>query len=350
MASNTFGTHFQITTWGESHGKAIGVVIDGCPAALPLTAEEIDAELALRAPGKSPYTSPRSEPDRVQILSGLFEGETTGAPISLLIENRDAKPSAYDPIRHLIRPGHAGKSYQQKYGLQDHRGGGRASARETACRVAAGAVAKKLLAAHGIEVIAYLRECGGIEMGEILLPTRSQILSSPLFCPDPKAEQKMRLRLEEARKEGDSLGGVVEMVALGNTAGLGDPVYQKLEALLAYAMMSLPASRGVEVGAGFSSARMKGSEHNPLPEGILGGIATGEPVICRVAFKPTSSIAKPQKTIDSEGNPATLTLPPGSRHDPCVAIRATRVVEAMGNLVLADRLLANRLSQMVPCS
>ena len=352
LGSNRFGKHFQITTWGESHGEAIGVVIDGCPANLPITEEEINAQLALRAPGKNRYTSPRKESDQVQILSGLFEGKTTGAPLSLLIKNRDANPEAYDPIRHLVRPGHAGEAYLGKYGIYDYRGGGRASARETAARVAASAVAKKLLQMHGIEVHAYVKELGGVECSHMAEVKRSAILESPLFCPDREAEKKMAAVLEEAMQEGDSVGGVVEMVAVGETQGLGDPVYEKLEALLAYAMMTIPATKGVEVGSGFSCAKMRGSVHNQksYSGGILGGIATGDPIVVRVAFKPTSSIRKPQETVDVDGNRAGLTLPSTSRHDPCVAIRGSRVVEAMGDLVLADCVLANLVSrEPIPC-
>jgi chorismate synthase len=302
---NSFGQIFRITTWGESHGKAIGVVIDGCPAGLEISEEEINAELSRRAPGRQALTSARKEPDEAEILSGVFEGKTTGTPISILIPNRDADSSKYEPIKHLVRPGHANITYLKKYGIFDWRGGGRASARETACRVAAGAVAKKLLSRYGMRVEARL-----IERGEI--------------------------------EESDSAGGIVEGRVAGVPAGLGEPVYQKMEAVLAQAMLSLPASKGFEIGEGFAAARMRGSEHNRRPTGgTLGGITDGEPLHFRVAFKPTSSIAKPQETMTLTGEKAVFALPEGSRHDPCVAIRAVPVIESMCALVLADALLMN---------
>lgn len=343
MGSNSFGQIFRITTWGESHGKAIGVVIDGCPAGLELTESEINAELALRAPGKSPYTSPRKEIDEVQILSGLFEGKTTGAPISLLIPNRDADSSKYEPIKHLVRPGHANETYLSKYGLFDYRGGGRASARETACRVAAGAVAKKFLHLKGIQITAYIKSIGSIT-AEIAQVDRERVYASEVHCPDPHATAQMMLEIKRVKAQGDSLGGIVEFAIHNSPKGLGDPIYAKLEALLASAMMSIPASKAFEIGSGFSSAKMGGAEHNQHNHagGILGGISTGQTIVGRVAFKPTSSIAKPQATHDLEGNPATFQLPEGSRHDPCVAIRAVPVVEAMCALVMADALLMDR--------
>lgn len=358
MASNFFGQIFRITTFGESHGKAIGVVIDGCPAGLSLAEADIDRDLALRQPGGSPYTSPRAETDRVEILSGLFEGKTTGAPIALLIWNRNADSSKYEPIKDLLRPGHANFTYLEKYGIFDYRGGGRSSARETAARVAAGAVAKKLIAHFGIEVCAFVAEIGGIAIEEPSHTSlKTAVLQSPLFCPDAKAAAQMMQAIEEAKKEGDSLGGILQCVATGVPAGLGDPVYGKLEAQLASAMLSLPATKGFEIGSGFSAARMRGSEHNDafdadeqgqitpqtnLAGGTLGGISTGLPLTFRVAFKPTSSIVKRQKTVDIRGEKRDFVLPEGSRHDPCVAIRAVPIVEAMTALVLADALLLNR--------
>jgi chorismate synthase len=311
MATNSFGNIFRITTFGESHGKAIGVVIDGCPAGLELSDDEINAALALRAPGNSPFTSKRKEPDVGEILSGVFEGKTTGSPICFLIRNQDHNSAHYEPIKDLVRPGHANSTYIQKYGVFDYRGGGRASARETACRVAAGAVAKKVLAHYCVSITACLKQ-----------PTEDQ--------------------LTHVMAEGDSLGGIIEFVAEGLPCGLGDPVYEKLEANLACAMLSLPATKGFEIDAGFSCVSMKGSEHNKLPSGTLGGISTGKPLIGRVACKPTSSIKIPQATTTLEGKPATFVLPEGSRHDPCVAIRAVPVVEAMAALVLVDALLLNR--------
>lgn len=363
MASNTFGQIFKILTWGESHGKAIGVVIDGCPAGLELTEAHIQQALAWRAPGRSTYTSPRRETDQAQILSGLFEGKTTGAPICILIPNHDSDSSKYEPIKHLLRPGHANYTYLEKYGLFDYRGGGRASARETACRVAAGAVAKKLLQTMGIEIVAYIKQIGSIQ-AQIELTDFSQlrekIYKSEIFCPDEEAARQMMQEICLAKQEKDSIGGLVEFTAISVPIGLGDPIYEKLEANLAKAMMSLPASKGFEMGSGFQSVSMKGSDHNDRfiqqnnevkmgsnhSGGILGGISTGMPIIGRVAFKPPSSIAQTQDTLTLNGEPSQLTLPEGSRHDPCVAIRAVPVVEAMTALVLADAVLLNRCAKL----
>lgn len=359
MASNSFGRIFRITTWGESHGKAIGVVIDGCPAGIEISETDINAELAKRAPGRSRYTSPRTEEDRAEIYSGVFEGKTTGAPISLIIPNRDADPSKYEPIKHLLRPGHANFTYLEKYGIFDHRGGGRASARETACRVAAGAIAKKILHSYGIVPLACIKEIGGIQAEidwESLRQASESIWESALFCPDPVATAAMAEKIEQARAQQDSLGGIVELHVDGMVPGLGDPVYEKIESTLAAALMSIPAAKGVEVGSGFAAAQMHGSAHNDSfvrreghtctttnhAGGILAGISTGMPLIARVAFKPPSSIMKEQSTVDLTGKSATLQLPEGSRQDPCVAIRAVPVVEAMAALVLVDALLCNR--------
>lgn len=333
MGSNAFGSLFKITTWGESHGKAIGVVIDGCPAGLEINELDIQKALDLRAPGKSPHTSPRNEPDQAEIFSGVFEGKTTGAPIFIMIANKDADSSKYEPIKDLLRPGHANFTYLEKYGVFDHRGGGRASARETASRVAAGAVAKKLLDSFGIKVTSYIKQIG-----------------------NENTEDAIQALLEKVKSEGDSIGGVVEFVATGVPVGLGDPIYEKLEAKLAHAMMGLPASKGFEIGSGFNAVPMKGSEHNDLfihendrvetktnhSGGILGGISNGMPIIGRVAFKPASSIMKSQATLTHEKEKTEFKYPEGSRHDPCVAIRAVPVVEAMVALVLADALLLNR--------
>ena len=358
MASNSFGNIFRITTWGESHGKAIGVVIDGCPAGIHLSDADINQALALRMPGKSAFTSPRREADTAEIYSGVFEGVTTGAPISIIILNQDADPSKYEPIKSLLRAGHANYTYTQKYGVFDHRGGGRASARETACRVAAGAVAQKLLDREEIQVISFMRSIGEIhsELSSIdAINHSARIMDSSLFCADPIAEEKMQQAIEDAKSAGDSLGGVVEFVIHNMPAGLGDPIYEKLEANLAKAMLSLPATKGFEIGEGFMAAKMQGSEHNDIfiaadknptatnhAGGTLGGISTGMPLYGRVAFKPTSSINKPQATIDFQGEQRTFQLPEGSRHDPCVAIRAVPVVSAMCQLVIADALLLNR--------
>lgn len=348
MGNNTFGRYFAVTTFGESHGKAIGCVVDGCPAGVALDEADIAEALAARRPGQTPWTSPRKELDIPRILSGLFEGKTTGAPIAILIENMDIDSSKYASIADLIRPGHANATYQYKYGVFDWRGGGRASGRETACRVAAGAIAKKLL--QGFSIHAYLKTLGSVEIENIDL---EHLKKSPIFCPDPFAEKAMIAHLEAVHAEGDSLGGIVEVRA-SIPAGLGDPLYGKLEALLASAMLSIPACRGFEIGAGFAAARMRGSEHNDEPQafanslktatnhagGVLGGISTGMPLVFRVPFKPTSSVAKPQKTVNLRGERCTFELPKGSRHDPALSIRAVSVVEAMTALVLADCLLA----------
>jgi len=345
--------------WGESHGKAIGVVIDGCPAGLEINENEINAELALRAPGRNPYTSPRTEADRAEILSGVFEGKTTGAPICIIIPNKDADSSKYEPIKDLLRPGHANYTYLEKYGIFDYRGGGRSSARETAARVAAGAIAKKFLEHNKIQLMAYVKQIGSVEAiveANDVEHIRTLTYQSPVFCPDPQATSAIIALIEKAKIEGDSLGGIIEFVALSVPAGLGDPVYEKLEANLAYAMMSLPATKGFEIGSGFRSVVMPGSEHNDrftkesgkvqtqtnYAGGTLGGISTGMPIIGRVAFKPTSSIKKSQETLTISGEQASFNLPAGSRHDPCVAIRAVPIVEAMAALVLVDAILLNR--------
>lgn len=337
MASNRFGTHFAVTTWGETHGSMVGCVIDGCPAGLVISADEINQELAKRRPGTSPLVSERNEPDLVEIVSGLYEGKTTGAPILLIIHNKDVDSSKYEPIKELYRPGHANFTYLEKYGIFDWRGSGRASARETVARVAAGAVAQKLLQRHDVLLTSRLVSVGGFT-----------------------EEAQWKQALEEAKQAGDSLGGVVECIAEQVPAGLGDPIYEKIEAKLASAMMSLPASKAFEIGEGVMASAMKGSEHNDqfcLKEGkvacktnhaggTLGGITTGEPIVIRVHFKPTASIKQAQATLNLAQEEATLKLPEGSRHDPCVAIRAVPVVKAMCALVLADSLLANRLTRI----
>lgn len=367
MASNRFGSLFCVTTWGESHGKAIGLVIDGCPAGLHLTDAIINEELSIRRPGKLQFTSERKEEDIAEIYSGVFEGKTTGSPISIIIFNRDVKLEDYEAQKELLRPGHANYTYLQKYGLFDYRGSGRASARETACRVAAGAVAKQILREYDIHLAAFLKEMGGVEAyvaeHEEIESLKEKTLASPLFCPDSVATQKMITTLASARMEGDSIGGIVELRAEGMPTGLGDPLYEKLEAKLGLSMLSIPASKGFEIGSGFTAARMKGSEHNDLfvhnssgkiitrtnhAGGVLAGISTGMPLVCRVAFKPASTIGQPQSTLDREGH-AEVYEPSGiNRHDPCVAIRAVPVVEAMAALVLVDALLMHRMSRLHP--
>ena len=358
MASNSFGKLFRVTTWGESHGKGIGTLIDGCPAGIPLTENEINEQLDRRAGGKTPYTTPRSEKDKAEIFSGVFEGKTTGAPLSIIIFNKDIDSSKYEPIKELMRPGHANFTYLEKYGIFDYRGGGRSSARETACRVAAGSVAKKLLSLSNIHITAYIHSIGGISINSV---DCAAISSSPIFCPDQEAGKKMMEAILKAKNEHDSLGGIIECTISGLPVGLGDPVYEKLEANLAKGMLSIPATKGFEIGAGFNAANLKGSTHNDgfttdgsgriVPAtnhagGTLGGISTGLPLTFRVAFKPTSSIAKPQKSVDTSGKAQIFQLPAGSRHDPCVTIRAVPTVEAMAACACADSLLLFRSSKI----
>lgn len=364
MASNFFGQQFRITTFGESHGAGIGVVIDGCPAGLALTVSEIEEQMAFRRPGQNRYTTARKEQDKVEILSGLFEGKTTGAPLTIFIRNQDVDSSSYEATKDLYRPGHANFTYLEKYGIFDYRGGGRASARETAARVAAGAVAKKLLKLHHIDCVAYIHEIGGIALSEIdrldLETLRKETQASPVFCPDKKTTEHIEQKILQIKEEKDSLGGIVACLA-HVPVGLGDPVYGKLEALLAFAMLSIPASKGFEIGAGFEASRMQGSAHNDaftLDEkgqvqlatnysgGTLGGISTGAPLSFKVAFKPTSSIQKSQKTVNLQREQTTLQIPEQARHDPCVAIRAVPVVEAMTALVLADALLMHKNARL----
>ena len=333
-----------MTTWGESHGPAVGAVVDGCPPGLDLALEEIQGELNRRRPGTGPGVSQRKEEDRVEILSGVFEGKTTGTPLSLLIPNRDSKSSDYDRLRDVFRPGHGDFTYQRKYGLRDHRGGGRASGRETAARVAAGAVARKVIARAGVEVFGYTVELGGVAAERFL---REDIRRNQLLCPDSRAAEKMSDKIKKAKAEGDSLGGVVEVRAAGCPPGLGEPVFDKIDADLAKALMSIGSVKGVEVGAGFRSAGMKGSECNdPIGPGgfrtnhaggILAGIANGEEIVVRAACKPIPSIDKEQETIDIQGNPRRISV--GGRHDVCVIPRIIPVCEAMVCMVLADHLL-----------
>jgi chorismate synthase len=353
--SNTFGNVFRITTWGESHGPAVGCVVDGCPSGLALSAEDIQKELDRRSPGKSPVSTERKEPDKVEILSGVFEGKTIGTPISLLIKNLDTDSGKYWEIKDLLRPGQAEYTYREKYGLIDWRGGGRASGRETAARVAGGAVAIKLLKRSGIEVVAYAKEIAGINADtpgieyENIERTRKTIDSNSVRTVDPEVAEEMEHAILTAKKGKDSVGGIIEAVALGVPAGLGEPLSDKLSADLSKALMSIPAVKGVEIGAGFEIARMKGSEANDAfavkkgavytttnnAGGILGGMSNGMPIIIRVAVKPTASIAAIQKTINYEKKKESEIIV-GGRHDPCIVPRAVPVVESMIALVLAD--------------
>lgn len=343
MAGNSFGRFFSVTTWGESHGPALGAVVDGCPPAIPLSASDIQKDLDRRRPGRS-FTSPRAETDTVEILSGVFQGLTTGTPISLIIYNRDARSSDYSEISQLYRPGHADRTYDQKYGFRDWRGGGRSSARETVGRVAAGAVARKFLEGRGIYVQAFTLALAGVECRSF---DPDQINKNLLYCPDPQAAQKMLDRLKEIRADADSAGGIVEIRAKGCPPGLGEPVFDKLDARLAAAIMSVGAVKGVEIGEGFKAAGMLGSQNNDqiTPEGyesnhaggILGGISTGMEIIVRAAIKPIPSISKPQRTVDSNGKPALITVK--GRHDIAAIPRIVPVLEAMTMLVLADFML-----------
>lgn len=352
MAS-TFGTLFRVMTWGESHGGAVGAVVDGCPPRLPLDASDIQSALDRRRPGQSALTSPRDEADRVRILSGVFEGRTLGTPILLLVENKDTKPADYEAMRDVFRPSHADYTYQAKYGIRDWRGGGRASARETVGRVAAGAIAEKLLRlALGMDIVGWVEQVAEIRAeADPLTVERAAVEAGPTRCPVPDAADLMTRRIDAARREGDSLGGVVALVARNVPAGLGEPVFDKLEADLARAMLSLPAAKGFEIGSGFGGTTLAGSQHNdPFYEaggkvrtrsnrsgGIQGGISNGEPILLRVAFKPTATIAKEQETVDTKGRRRTLAA--AGRHDPCVLPRAVPIVEAMAALVLADHWL-----------
>lgn len=344
MPGNSFGKVFRITTFGESHGHGVGVVIDGCPPRISLSPEDFVSEMARRRPGQHSFVTPREEGDRVEVLSGVFEGMTTGAPLALLIRNQDVDSRPYEVLRHLFRPGHADYTYFKKYGHFDFRGGGRYSARETAARVAAGVVASKILEPLGVKVTAYTLELGGVRAESVALDLVDQSL---LYCPDPNAEEKMAESVSRARQDGDSLGGIVEIVATGCPPGLGEPVFDKLDADLAKAVMSVGAVKGVEIGAGFEAARLKGSENNdPItPEGfssnqaggILGGISNGDEIIVRAAVKSIPSIALEQDTVDRKGRPAKLKLT--GRHD-CSAIpRIVPVLEAMVRIVLADHFL-----------
>jgi chorismate synthase len=350
LAGNTFGQIFRVTTWGESHGPALGAVIDGCPPRLPLSAADIAAELARRRPGVQTHATSRREPDQVEILSGVFEGLTTGTPISLIIYNRDARSGDYDELRLVFRPGHGDFTYQAKYGIRDHRGGGRASARETAARVAAGAVAQKVLDREGIEVVAYTLELGGVRAEKI---QENSIWENPFACPDPEAAVAMEARVAQVRARGDSLGGVVQVRVRGCPPGLGEPVFAKLDAALAGAVMSVGAVKGVEIGAGFAAARLLGSENNdPLVPGgfasnhaggILAGIANGEEIVLTAGVKPIPSIPQEQQTIDLGSQPRTLTVK--GRHDISAIPRIVPVIAAMVRLTLADFLLRQRAIQ-----
>ncbi|MBI2990299.1 MAG: chorismate synthase [Candidatus Magasanikbacteria bacterium] len=362
MAGNSFGQVFRISTFGESHGGALGVVIDGCPAGLGISADEIEAELKRRATGQSEITSPRKEEDRVEILSGVFEGMSLGTPIALQVRNKDARPEDYEKLKDIFRPSHADFTYEQKYGRRMWAGGGRASARETTARVMAGALARNLLKQEaGIEISAGVTRVYDIESdGNLNAIRRENTESNLMRCPDPELAKRMQAAVERAKEEGDSLGGVITCVVRNVPVGLGEPVFDKLEADLAKACLSLPATKGFEIGSGFAGTFMKGSEHNDAfiskkdgsigtlsnhSGGVQGGISNGEDIVIRVAFKPVSTINKTQDTVDREGNAVKMENVKG-RHDPCVLPRAVPIVEAMVALVLADHLLRARLARV----
>ncbi|MDR0352432.1 MAG: chorismate synthase, partial [Opitutaceae bacterium] len=350
--ANSFGKLFTLSTWGESHGAGIGVVVDGCPPLLPVTAEEIQAELDRRRPGQSDIVTPRKEADSVEILSGVFEGRTTGAPIAMLVRNTDQRPGAYDEMREKFRPSHADFAYQAKYGIRDHRGGGRSSARETIGRVAAGAIAKKILATAGVEIRAHVTRIHDIAMPEDAaaeFPTLAAVEANAVRCPHEETAAAMIERIKAVRAEGDSVGGVVRCRVRGVPAGLGEPVFDRLEADLAKAMLSLPATKGFEIGSGFGAVALKGSQHNDsfAPDGkggartvtnrsggVQGGISNGAEIWFNTAFKPTATILQRQQTVDARGRETELAG--RGRHDPCVVPRAVPIVEAMTALVLVD--------------
>ncbi|HUO79477.1 MAG TPA: chorismate synthase [Steroidobacteraceae bacterium] len=348
MSGNTFGRLFAVTTFGESHGPALGAIVDGCPPGLGLAEADLTQDVERRRTGTSHHTSQRKEPDRVRILSGVFEGRTTGAPIGLVVDNVDARSRDYDKIKDRFRPGHADYTYQQKYGFRDHRGGGRSSARETVMRVAAGAIARKYLAERlGVRIYGYLAQLGPLVLEPVDPPSAYQ---NPFFCPDPARVPELEALMWQLREAGDSLGARVTVVATGVPPGLGEPVFDRLDADLAHAMMGINAVKGVEVGAGFGVVAQRGSQARDelTPEGftanhsggVLGGISTGQDVVVSMALKPTSSIQVPGRTIDVDGRPVEVVTT--GRHDPCVGLRATPIAEAMLALVLMDHWLRHR--------
>lgn len=348
MAGDTYGRMFTVTTFGESHGLAMGCVVDGCPPGLMLAEADIQRDLDRRRPGRSRHVTPRQEPDQVKILSGVFEGRTTGTPIGLLIENEDQRSRDYEKIKDRFRPGHADYTYQQKYGFRDYRGGGRSSARETVMRVAAGAIARKYLRERlSIEIQGYLAQLGPLKLEPKSLAT---VYDNPFFSPDPSRLEELENYMINLRREGDSVGARVNVIATGVPPGLGEPVFDRLDADIAHAMMCINAVKGVEIGAGFAAVEQKGSEHRDQisPEGflsnnaggVLGGISSGQDILVSIALKPTSSITVPGRTVDVEGK--TVEVVTTGRHDPCVGLRATPIAEAMLALVLMDHYLRHR--------
>lgn len=355
MSGSSFGNMFRITTWGESHGEALGVVVDGCPAGLELTAQDIQQVLNRRKPGTSSYTTPRKENDEVKILSGVFEGKTTGTPISLMVHNTNQHSGDYNAIRDTYRPGHSDYTYDMKYGHRDYRGGGRSSGRETVGRVAAGAIALRLLEEFGVVIQTYTKSIGPVN---VTYPINEKFMDNPLVMPDEEAYEKAVAHLDELRLMGNSCGGVIECNVIGYPAGCGNPVFEKLDAKLASGIMSIGAIKGVEIGSGFEAATMTGLQHNDTLEqgvyglikhsnnagGILGGISDGSPIILRAAVKPTPSISIEQKTITKSGHTTSISI--GGRHDPIIVPRAVVVVESMVAITLVDALLQQTVSHI----
>jgi chorismate synthase len=348
VSGNTFGRIFTVTTFGESHGRALGCIVDGCPPGMALSEADIQGDLDRRRPGRNRHTTQRNEPDQVQILSGVFEGKTTGTPIGMLVENMDQRSKDYGDIKDKFRPGHADYTYQQKYGVRDYRGGGRSSARETTMRVAAGAIAKKYLFERlGIEVRGYLSQLGPIELGA---PDLAAIDDNAFFCADPSRVAELDKFMDELREQGDSIGARISVLATNMPPGLGEPVFDKLEADIAHGLMSINAVKGVELGAGFAAITQRGSEHRDEitadgfskndAGGTLGGISSGQDLLASLALKPTSSVSIPGKTIDKSGKETEIVTK--GRHDPCVGLRATPIAEAMVALVIMDHYLRNR--------
>lgn len=358
MSGNTFGKSFTVTSFGESHGLALGAIVDGCPPGIELNESDLQGDLDRRKPGTSRFTTQRREADEIKILSGVFEGKTTGTPIGLLIENTDQRSKDYSNIAETFRPAHADYAYTQKYGFRDYRGGGRSSARETAMRVAAGAIAKKILASKGVQVRGYLSQLGPILIDHQQFDWQ-QVEQNPFFCPDASKVSEMEEYMNALRKEGNSVGAKISVMATGMMPGLGEPVFDRLDAELAHALMSINAVKGVEIGDGFASVAQKGTEHRDemTPEGflsnhaggILGGISTGQDIIAHIALKPTSSLVIPGQSVNTRGE--SIEVVTKGRHDPCVGIRATPIAEAMMAIVLADHLLRNRAQNIdVKCS
>ena len=355
MAGSSFGTLFKLSTFGESHGVSMGGIIDGCPSGISLDIAQIQADLNKRKPGQNNLVSERKESDEIQILSGLFEGKTTGTPIGFTIQNKDHLSADYSHLKDAYRPSHADFTYEKKYGIRDYRGGGRSSARETVCRVVAGSIAKQILNKLDVQFSTYVKQIGGIELSSNVFFKQDAIEASLLRCPDPSISEQMESAILECKAEGDTLGGIIQCVIVGVPAGLGEPVFDKLHADLGKAMLSINAVKGFEYGSGFSSVKMKGSEHNDSFEssgatktnfsgGVQGGISNGMPIVFRVAFKPVATLMKSQETINNKGE--EILLEGKGRHDVCVVPRAVPIVEAMAALTILDHYLRQKANQL----